>query len=168
MSRAFVREPDGDEVQDDLPPRPQSEHPNYVTPGGLAALQAMRDRLQAEKKGLEAHIDNMETKQALPHVQRDLRWVLERIERAVLIDLSTQPRDKVAFGAEVEVVDETDKRSTYRIVGEDEADAANGLVSWVSPLARALDGAAVGDAVIWKRPAGEMELEVAAIRYPEK
>lgn len=168
MSRAFVREPDGDEVQDDLPPRPQSEHPNYVTPGGLTALQAMRDRLAAEKAELEAHKDDMESKQALPHVRRDLRWVLERIERAILIDLSTQPSERVGFGAEVEVIDEDDKRRTYRIVGEDEADAANGLVSWVSPLARALNGATVGEAVIWKRPAGEMELEVAAIRYPKK
>ncbi|MDA0703453.1 MAG: GreA/GreB family elongation factor [Proteobacteria bacterium] len=168
MSRAFVREPDGDEVQDDLPPKPQSEHPNYVTPGGLTALQAMRDRLQTEKAALEAHKDDMESKQALPHVQRDLRWVLERIERAILIDLSSQPSERVGFGAEVEVIDEDDKRRSYRIVGEDEADAANGLVSWVSPLARALNGATVGDVVIWKRPAGDMELEIAAIRFPDK
>ncbi|MBT5413815.1 MAG: transcription elongation factor GreAB [Rhodospirillaceae bacterium] len=168
MSRAFVREPDGDEVRDDLPDKPQSAHPNYVTPGGLTALQAMRDRLRAEKEALETHKDDMETKQALPHVQRDLRWVLERIERAILVDLAVQPRDKVAFGAEVEIIGEDDKRRTYRVVGEDEADAANGLVSWVSPLARALDAAAVGDVVLWKRPAGEVELEVAAIRYPEK
>lgn len=168
MSRAFVREPDGDEVRDDLPDKPQSTHPNYVTPGGLHVLQELRDRLQAEKAALDGHKDDMDAKQALPHVERDLRWVLERIERAILVDLAAQPRDKVAFGAVVEVIDEDGARRTYRIVGEDEADAAQGLVSWVSPLARALDGAAVGDVVTWKRPAGEMEIEIAAIRYPER
>jgi transcription elongation GreA/GreB family factor len=53
-------------------------------------------------------------------------------------------------------------------VGEDEADAAAGKISWVSPLARTLMGASVGDTVTWKRPAGDLELEIVSIRYGEE
>ena len=52
-----------------------------------------------------------------------------------------------------------------RIVGDDEADAAVGDVSWASPLAHTLIGARVGDAVIWRRPAGEAEIEILAVQY---
>ena len=55
----------------------------------------------------------------------------------------------------------------WRIVGEDEADAGSGSVSWISPLARALAGARVGDEVLWPRPAGAQPLTVLAIRYPD-
>ena len=54
----------------------------------------------------------------------------------------------------------------FAIVGEDETDAENGKVSWVSPLARALIGAQVGDLVTWKRPVGDVELEIRSFRYP--
>ncbi len=55
---------------------------------------------------------------------------------------------------------------SFAIVGEDEADAAAGKVSWVSPLARALLGSSVGDIVTWRRPTGDVELEIVAIDYP--
>ncbi|HEY8014642.1 MAG TPA: GreA/GreB family elongation factor, partial [Dongiaceae bacterium] len=62
-------------------------------------------------------------------------------------------------------VDEDGTERRFAIVGEDEADPAVGKISWVSPLARALTGAAVGDSVVWKRPAGDKTLEVTAIDY---
>jgi len=66
----------------------------------------------------------------------------------------------------VEVETPEGRRMTFAIVGEDEADAAQGKISWVSPLAQALAEARVGDAVAWKRPAGEVELTIVVIRYP--
>jgi transcription elongation GreA/GreB family factor len=66
----------------------------------------------------------------------------------------------------VTTVDENDVKRQFEIVGEDEADPNKGKLSWVSPLALALKGAKTGDIVVWKRPAGDLELEIAAIEYP--
>ena len=153
MSRAFIKEDDSNVSAEELPERPQSPHPNYVTPGGLVALQAQLAELQEQRR------------QLLEPVERDIRYFQERIERAVVIDPANQPRDKVSFGALAATVDEDGTERRFAIVGEDEADPAVGKISWVSPLARALTGAAVGDSVVWKRPAGDKTLEVTAIDY---
>jgi transcription elongation factor GreB len=71
----------------------------------------------------------------------------------------------VRFGATVLIEDENAARRRYRIVGDDEADAEAGDISWASPLARALIGARVGDVVTWRRPAGATDIEVVEIRY---
>lgn len=166
MSRAFVKEPDGDVPADEMD-LPQSDHPNYVTPAGLAQLQARLDDLEAQKSAMTAQGDALETHQALAHLNRDIRYVEGRLERAIPVDLAAQPRDRVAFGAIVTVEDAAGKQSDFAIVGEDEADVDAGKVSYVSPLARALMEAEVGDSITWKRPAGDLALEVVAIRYPE-
>lgn len=166
MSRAFVKETDGDQI-DELPERPQSPHPNYVTPSGLAALQAQLHELQEQRRRLMEDPDELLNKETLKLVERDLRYVQERVDRAILIDPASQPRDQVAFGATVKTIDENDQERNFVIVGEDEADAAAGKISWVSPLARTLMGASVGDTVTWKRPAGDLELEIVSIRYGE-
>lgn len=165
MSRAFVREPDGDQVVDDLPELPQEPVPNYVTPEGLAELEAWRDRLKAERDELVSRGEDMVDKSKLAHVKRDLRYVDGRIGHAVEVNPADQPRDSVAFGATVDVRGEDGKKHTWRIVGENQSDVESGMVSWVSPLARALKGAAVGETVTWRRPAGDLELEILAIRY---
>lgn len=165
MSRAFVREPDGDEVADDLPELPQEPVPNYVTPEGMATLQGWSSRLKAERNDLERSGTGMVQKSRLAHVMRDLRYVEGRIDHAVVVDPAGQPRDEVAFGARVEIRDENGHAQTWRIVGENQADIDKGMVSWVSPIARALLGARVGDVVTWKRPAGDLELEIIAIAY---
>jgi transcription elongation GreA/GreB family factor len=167
MSRAFVKETDGDQI-DELPERPQSPHPNYVTPSGLAALQAQLHELQEQRRRLMEDPDELLNKETLKLVERDLRYVQERVDRAILIDPASQPRDQVAFGATVKTIDENDQERDFVIVGEDEADAAAGKISWVSPLARTLMGASVGDTVTWKRPAGDLELEIVSIRYGEE
>lgn len=163
MSRAFVKESDEDSASD-LPELPVSEHANYVTARGQAQL---RTRLAEAEQRLEAIDDNaVGAKLERATIERDMRWLQTRLLVAILVDIESPPRDRVAFGASVEVVDDDDRHYRYRIVGEDEADPEQGLVSWVSPLARALNGAQVGDSVIWKRPAGDLAIEVLAIDYP--
>ena len=71
------------------------------------------------------------------------------------------------FGAEVEILDEEDKEQRFSIVGDDEADVTAGKISWASPLAKALMGSHVGDTVVWRRPAGEAQVEITGIRYPK-
>lgn len=167
MSRAFVKEQES-ETPDELPERPQSPHPNYVTPAGLAALHAHVQALQEQRRQLLEHPDDdLLTKETLKQVERDLRYFQGRVDRAILVDLSAQPTDEVGFGAVVRCVDDNDQEHEFAIVGEDEADVAEGKISWVSPLAKALMGAGVGDTVIWKRPVGDIGLEVLSIRYPE-
>ncbi len=81
--------------------------------------------------------------------------------------MDRQPRRKVAFGAVVTVSQNGGTRQTFTIVGEDEADLKEGKISYVSPLAEALIEARVGKTVLWRRPAGDLELTVEAIEYPE-
>jgi transcription elongation factor GreB len=168
MSRAFVSESDTDTAADALPELPQSPHPNYVTRHGLAALKQRLAAAQAEHRQLTAAPDDPAKELRLAHVNRDIRYLEARIERAILVDASQQPTDEVAFGAVVDVVDAQGEAHRFAIVGEDEADAEHGKVSWVSPLARALIGAGAGDVVQWRRPAGEAELTIRAISYPER
>lgn len=165
MSRAFVKEPDGDEAGDGQPELPQSPHPNYVRPQGLAKLKARLDALQRRRCVLAADPDDLLKRTPLAQVLRETRYLEARIERAILVDPAGQPADRVAFGATVTVADEAGKTRDVTIVGEDEADPQQGLVSWVSPLARALAEARIGDFVSWERPSGALELEVMAIRY---
>ena len=165
MSRAFVKEPDGDEMADGQPELPISPHPNYLRPQGLAKLKARLAKLRQQRCVLAADPDDLLNRTPLAHAQREIRYLEARIEHAIPIDPAGQPCDRVAFGASVEIADEADEIHCFTIVGEDEADPAAGLISWVSPLARALEDAAVGDLVVWERPSGDLELEVRAIRY---
>lgn len=162
MSRAFVRETDFDAAGAELPERPSSPHPNYVTARGLQQLHERCEALRGRELALAA-ADDPFAQQELAEVQRDLRYYLERLERAIFVDGSQQPRDEVHFGARVEAEDEGGARHAFTIVGEDEADVASGSVSWVSPLARAMLGASVGDSVTWRRPAGDKTLTITAI-----
>jgi transcription elongation factor GreB len=164
MSRAFVKESDAGAPEQDLPERPVSEHPNYVTPAGLAELERRAGELEARRLELLARGDDPMAAQELQHVDRDLRYYAARVESAIPVDPSGQPDDEVAFGAAVTVTGEGGER-TFTIVGEDEADLATLKVSYVSPLAEALIGARVGDRVVWLRPAGDLELTVTAIAY---
>ena len=165
MSRAFVKE--NDDQATELPERPQSPYPNMVTPQGLALLRQQEAELEAQKKLITAEEDLLDKEQLLV-VERDLRYVQDRIAKAVVVDLAAQPRDSVDFGAIVDTIDENDIKHHFQIVGEDEADPSHGKISWVSPFALALKDAKVGDVVIWKRPIGDLELEVSAINYPRE
>jgi len=163
MSRAFVKEPDGDQVSEEIPERVHSPHANHVTPAGLRQLHERVSELVERRKSV-AGSTSADGQKQLRYIDRDLRYYEERIRRAVPIDPAGQPVDEVHFGSVVEVETPEGRRMTFAIVGEDEADAAQGKISWVSPLARALAEARVGDTVPWKRPAGEIELTIVAIR----
>ncbi len=165
MSRAFVKEPEGEAAGDDQPELPISPHPNYVTPDGLAALEARLRALRDEREELTAGPDPLMNQAALRSVEREIRYLERRLDSAIKVDPAAQPHDRVAFGATVEVADESGDARLYRIVGEDQADVERALVSYVSPLARALLEAEVGDLVVWQKPAGDVELEILSIRY---
>jgi transcription elongation GreA/GreB family factor len=166
VSRAFVNEDLQSEAQAELPERPQSEHPNYVTPQGLAALERRLATLLAERSALSDDPDEMRHEAVRRRIDRNARYLSVRIERAMLVNPDAQPHDEVAFGASVRVCDADGEERVFEIVGEDEADAAVGKVSWVSPLANALLGARVEELVTWGRPSGNVELEILSIDYP--
>lgn len=163
MSRAFVKESDAESALDEAPLRARSPFPNYVTPNGLASLHARLRELQLRRRGLEG-LDDLAARQELIIVDRDLRYCSDRINSAILVEADGQPGDRVHFGAAVDVAvgGEGDLRR-FVIVGEDEADAAAGKISWISPLAKVLLNVRVGDWVTWRRPAGDLELEIVAI-----
>jgi len=164
MSRAFVKEADEESAAAELPERPLSDHPNYVTLHGLDLLQGRLKELHESRDRLKAEDEPM-AKQKLAEVKRDIRYFQAQIERAQVVDPADQPHHEVHFGATVTILDEDGKRHAFHIVGDDEADVASHRISWASPLAKALLGAKVGDVVKWQRPAGASEVEIAAIRY---
>jgi len=168
MSRAFVSETDAEAAADTLPELPISPHPNYVTRHGLLLLEERLATARAEQRRLETEPEDPARELRLAHLGRDIRYLEARIERAIPVDAAQQPTDEVAFGAVVDVLGPAGERHRFAIVGEDEADAEHGKVSWVSPLARALIGSGVGDTVLWQRPAGAVELTIEAIHYPER
>ncbi len=159
MSRAFVKDQD-DSYAEQLPDRPDSGQPNYITPKGLDALKARLKALVAEKRALGDQAAAMK-----PDIDRDIPWLEGRIAKAIVLDPQKQKAHEVQFGATVTVVDENDEHHRFAIVGEDEAEPAKGRISWLSPLAAALLGAALGDAVTWKRPVGDMIVEIEKIDY---
>src|SRR5688572_25361108 len=167
MSRAFVKESDDDHAAGELPERPLPPHANYVTPRGLDLLQMRVRELseQHERVKREAEEDSA-ARQKLREIERDLRYFRSQLERATLVDTGNQPREEVHFGAIVKIHEADGAEQEFAIVGDDEADVAAGRISWASPLARAMIGAKVGDTVTWRRPAGEAEVHIVAVRYP--
>jgi len=164
MSRSFVKDAD-ESVGERQPDIPLSEHPNYVTPRGLAQLRARLIAMRERRDALRAASDTLPEQRELAAVERELRWLNARVGSAIEVDLAQQPRDRVAFGSLV-TLESNEGEVRYRIVGEDEADVEHGLVSYVSQLAKALLGSRVGDEVVWQRPAGDLAVEVIAIDYP--
>ena len=164
MSRAFVKEPDGDQVGDTQPDLPISKHTNYVTPNGLKQLTDKRDELLSQKSAL-SESDDITSKTQLTQVERELRYFNARITSAVVVTNKEHDKSLVAIGATVSFVDEHDKTYRFTIVGEDEASLKEGKISWISPLAKALTGKKKGDAVTWKRPIGDLSVTINDISY---
>ena len=152
MSRAFVNE---DHFVGDLPDRPVSPHPNHVTERGLELIEASLEDSRRAYSGAQSIGD----REALAKAARDVRyWSARRVSAIVTPVLPSV--DAVQFGSAVTIVRDDGRRQTFRIVGEDEADPAQGSISHVSPLARALIGKSDGDTV----RAGRDEAEITAIR----
>jgi transcription elongation GreA/GreB family factor len=153
MSRAFLKETD--ETVGELPERPISPHPNFVTPEGLALMDATLARLQQEHAAAKAANDTT----GLARLARDLRYWTARRATAQVIAPPSNPGE-VQFGCTVTILREDGRRQTYRIVGEDEADPSRGTISYVSPVARTLAGKKLADVV----RAGTSDAEVIEIR----
>ena len=151
MSRAFVKELDQAE---ELPDRPVSTHPNLVTAEGLAQLDAefcrWRDAYAAAQRA--------EDRDELARAARELRYWTARRASAQLTAPPIDP-DAARFGSTVTLVREDGRRQSFRIVGEDEADPADGSISYACPLARAVLGRSAGDVAV---VAGE-EVEIEAV-----
>jgi transcription elongation GreA/GreB family factor len=140
MSRAFVKQVEHE--IDDVPDRPVSTHPNLVTTEGLAAIERELSRFEAANKAAIAKNDRT----AIAATQREVRYWNARRSTAQVIEPSAD-KSKVHFGTTVTVRRDDGRAQTFRIVGEDEAEPARGTISYVSPLARAVLGGRVGDAV---------------------
>jgi transcription elongation factor GreB len=160
MSRAFVNEDTAAAQADQPVERQVSAQPNYVTPTGLALLQGRVAELQTLHAQETARGERAD-KQRLADIERDLRYFNQRLQSAQVV--APNASEQVRIGHWVTFVDEQDQEWRVQLVGEDQADAANGLVNWGSPLGRALLGATTGDEVVWERPAGNLAIEIVAI-----
>ena len=184
MNKAFTRESDGEQDDDDgapaLPPLPPGAR-NYITPAGYARL---RDELMtlldverpkvvetvswAAKNGDRSENgDYLYGKKRLREIDRRIRFLTKRLDIAEVADPALHDgRDQVFFGATVTYADEAGHERTVTIMGIDEADNLAGEVSWVSPVARALLKARVGDEVTLVTPLGPQRIEVLGVSYP--
>ncbi len=158
-----------------------SEEKNYITPEGHAAIEAEYiELLKVERPALVKVVswaagngdrsengDYMYGKRRLRQIDARLRFLMQRMDLAVIVDPEKQQNlDKVFFGAWVSLYSiKNDTEHHYRIVGKDELNPALGYISWVSPLARALLGKKIGDTVKVIAPAGEDEYEILEIEY---
>ena len=104
-------------------------------------------------------------KRRLREVDRRIRFLSKCLDIAVVVDNAGKDHDRVFFGATVTVVDQAGNERTVSIVGTDEVDPERGRVSWVSPIAKALLNALVGDVVALRTPGGIETIEVVEIRY---
>jgi len=186
MSKAFVREAEDRPEEDDereldaLASGAPAGAKNYITPAGYARLREEFKRLwESERPELVKTIawaasngdrsenaDYIYGKRRLREIDRRIRFLSKRIERAEVVDpLQREDRDRAFFGATVTVRSGAGEAREVTIVGVDEADPARGRVSWVSPIARALLRARAGDTVTLRTPAGAEALEVTSVRY---
>jgi transcription elongation GreA/GreB family factor len=143
MSRAFTREDDNENAIADIGERPVSPHRNLVTEAGLAQIDEEIATLRRELAKAEGDSDRLR----IATLSRDLRYWSARRESAEL-SVPELDGDVVRFGMTVTIEDEDGKRKAWKIVGEDEADAARGSVSHVSPMALALFGKSVGEMAV--------------------
>jgi transcription elongation factor GreB len=153
--------------------------PNYLTPAGhkqladeLTRLMSVeRPKVVREVADAAAQGDRSENaeyiygKKRLREIDRRVQFITKRLDSAVVVRPEELGGDVVRFGAVVEVRDEDGQEKTYTLVGPDEADPAKGKLNFQSPLGQALMKRKVGDVVVVKRPAGELEIEIISLSY---
>jgi transcription elongation factor GreB len=182
MSKAFTKESSGDEDADAGADAPEPSTPggkNYITPEGFERLQAERKRLveverpevvkvvswAAAQGDRSENADYTYGKRRLREIDRRVRFLIKRLEAAEVVHSSGRDSDQVFFGAQVRLRGREGER-TVRIVGVDEVEPAQGRISWISPVAKALLKCREGDTVTVRTPAGEEKLEILEVTYP--
>jgi transcription elongation factor GreB len=181
MNKAFVKESEDDDGDEDAP---EAQLPagtrNYMTKRGHAQIRTEFEHLvKVERPAIVQVVswaagngdrsengDYIYGKKRLREIDRRIRFLAKRLETAVIVDPSEQQNvEQVFFAATVTVCDAEGIEATYQIVGIDEANASQGMISWISPLARALMKAREGDTVRFDSPGGLRELDVIEVRY---
>jgi len=158
-----------------------SERPNFITPAGYRALREEYEALfggerpklleviawAAANGDRSENADYQYGRRRLREIDRRINFLARRMKAAKVTDPARQPdKSRAWFGATVTLADEDDNERVVTLVGEDEADASAGRISFHSPLARAVRGAAVGDTRQVALPSGVKDYEVVAIAYP--
>lgn len=152
-------------------------HTNYITPEGFAKLRGELDylwkverpRVTNEVSAAAALGDRSENaeyiygKKRLREIDRRVRYLGKRLEALTIVHPRDQLHGRAVFGAWVTLEDEDGNEQCYRLVGPDEWDADAGLISIVSPIGRAILGKEEGDAVLVRRPRGEIELTILEV-----
>lgn len=179
MSKAFTKE--DDEYTE--PERPDLVLPsikNYMTPVGFAMLQTeLRNLVSNERPEIVKVVswaasngdrsengDYIYGKKRLREIDRRIRYLTKRLESAQIVDPKLQVAlTQVFFGATVQYISENGESHSVKIVGLDEADISVGKISWVSPLAKTLLKARVGDSVTLRVGDGKRNLKVTHISY---
>jgi transcription elongation factor GreB len=181
MSKAFVKE-EGDGPDEDDAPEASSlpaGAKNYITPAGFARLkEELKSLVEVERPEVVRTVawaasngdrsengDYIYGKRRLREIDRRVRFLIKRLENAEVVHSSGRDTDQVFFGARVKVRSRSDLKE-ISIVGVDEVDPAQGRVSWISPIARALIKAREGDTVTLRTPAGEEKIEIIEVSYP--
>ena len=182
MSKAFTREETAGDDDDAALPQVPAGARNYITPAGYARLRSeLLDLIDVERPKVVDVVhwaasngdrsengDYLYGKKRLREIDRRIRFLTKRLEVAELTDPSVHHgNEQVFFGAEVTYIDEDGTITTVVIRGSDEADSARGEVTWVSPIARTLLKARVGDVLRFVTPGGTKEIEVVGVRYPK-
>ncbi|HXI36747.1 MAG TPA: transcription elongation factor GreB [Burkholderiales bacterium] len=180
MSKAFVRESDD---EDDAPPPAPSAAPgvkNYISPAGFARLKAeLKQLVESERPEVvktvawaaslgdrSENADYIYGKRRLREIDRRVRFLIKRLEGAEIVQSAGRDTDQVFFGATVSLRNiSSGKTQILTILGADEVDPAQGKVSWLSPVAKALLKARAGDTVTLRTPAGEERLEILEVTY---
>jgi len=180
MSKAFVRETgDAPEEEEVAAPEIPARGKNYLSPAGYARLEAeLRRLVEVERPEVvktvawaaslgdrSENADYIYGKRRLREIDRRVRFLIKRLESAEIVRSAGRDTDQVFFGARVKIRMGNGIRE-ITIVGVDEADPAQGQVSWISPIARALLKARAGDTVMLRSPAGEEPLEILEVTYP--
>jgi transcription elongation factor GreB len=165
MSKAFTRE--SDDAPEERLARPATVLPpgvkNLLTPGGALQLRQELERLTAEESSLRGNNDASKLRQQ-SLASRALQ-IHRTLQTAVITGPPAVTDDVVRFGATVRVRERSGEMTSYRIVGADETDLDQNWVSWLSPIAKALLNARVGQSVRLKLPGGEEQLEILGVSY---
>ena len=179
MSKAFTKE-DAEAPEEELEaPALPAGSKNYISPAGFARLEAeLRELVEVERPEVVKTVawaasngdrsengDYIYGKKRLREIDRRVRFLIRRLENAEVVRSSGRDTDQVFFGARVKVKGASEVRE-ITILGLDEVDPRRGVVSWISPIAKALIKAREGDTVTLRTPAGEEKLEILEVRYP--